>query len=165
MIDSLSKKNWYVLYTKPKNEIKSADLISSWGFEVYCPVIKTVKQWSDRKKKITEPLFKSYIFVCIQEHEREIVFEAPGAVRYLFWLGKPAIVRDDEIDAIKQFLSEDLDTTKALEFEYYQDLKIVQGVLKGHQGKYLYSKKGKLVLQIESLGIVIKAEVHQSQVV
>jgi len=161
----LSQKNWYVLYTKPKNEIKSAELISSWGYEVYCPVIKTVKQWSDRKKKVTEPLFKSYIFVCIEEHERELVFEAPGAVRYLFWLGKPAIVRDYEIEAIRQFLSQDLDTNRPVEFEYYQDLKIVQGALKGHEGKYLYSKKGKLVLQLESLGIVIKAEVHQSQVV
>ncbi len=159
------QKKWYVLYTKPKTEMRSADLISSLGIEVYCPVFKTVRQWSDRKKKVTEPLFKSYIFVFIEEEDRERVFEVPGVVRYLFWLGRPAIVRNVEIAAIRQFLSEDLDTTKPLGYEYNQDLKIVQGALKGHQGKYLYSKKGNLILQIESLGIVIKAEVHQSQVV
>jgi transcription antitermination factor NusG len=64
-----------------------------------------VSQWSDRKKIVSVPLFNSYIFVQIEEKERNRIFEITGAIRYLFWLGKPAMVRDSEIEAIKNWLS------------------------------------------------------------
>lgn len=97
--------NWYVVYTKPKWEIKVADRLNATGVHAYCPTITKTSQWSDRKKKITVPLFNSYIFVELDEKDRNKVFEVPGAVRYLFWLGKPAIVKDFEIEAIKEWLA------------------------------------------------------------
>ncbi len=57
---------WYVLYTKSRNEKKLTQLLSEKGFDVYCPLQETVKQWSDRKKKVQEPIFKSYIFVHLK---------------------------------------------------------------------------------------------------
>ena len=160
----MTNAHWYVLYTKPKNEKKVSETLSLLGIEVYCPLVKSIKIWSDRKKKVTEPLFKSYVFVRLEESQRDSVFEAHGAVRYLFWLGKPAIVRDEEISAIRDFLSETRDESKPLVFEHLQKVKIVNGPLKGQKGKYLYNKGNKLVLQVESLGIVVKAELHHSQV-
>lgn len=97
---------WYVLYTKPKSEKKVADTLEKMGVEVYCPLRTEVRQWSDRKKKIRVPLFTSYVFVNLLEHERDQVFEVPGAVRYLFWLRKPAVVKDQEIKTIKKWLDE-----------------------------------------------------------
>lgn len=97
--------NWYVVYTKPKWEIKVADRLNAIGVQAYCPLITKMSQWSDRKKKITVPLFNSYIFVRLEEKERNIIFEIPGAVRYLFWLGKPALVKETEIEAIQNWLS------------------------------------------------------------
>ncbi|MDT0651627.1 UpxY family transcription antiterminator, partial [Autumnicola edwardsiae] len=88
---------WYVLYTKPKWELKVYENLQKKDIKAYCPTVTEVKQWSDRKKKITAPLFRSYIFVYLAEKERSEVFEVPGVVRYLYWLGKPAIVRDVEI--------------------------------------------------------------------
>ena len=107
---------------------------------------------------------KKYLSGKPQAVVEEDVFEAYGAVRYLFWLGKPAVVRDEEITAIQEFLSEIKGTTKPLVFEYLQEVEILHGLLKGQKGKYLYNKGNKLVLQVESLGIVVKAEMHQSQV-
>jgi transcriptional antiterminator RfaH len=98
--------NWFVLYTKPKNEKKVASALSLLGMQVYCPLITVVKQWSDRKKTIQQPLLSSYIFVKLEEKDRSKVFDIPGVVRYLFWLGKPAIVRDFEINHIKELLQE-----------------------------------------------------------
>jgi transcription antitermination factor NusG len=161
----VTASNWYVLYTKPKNEKKVSETLGELGIEVYCPLVKSIKIWSDRKKKVTEPLFKSYVFVKIEESKRDDVFEAHGAVRYLFWLKKPAVVRNEEILAIQDFLSETRDESKPLVFEHMQEVKIVGGPLKDHKGKYLYNKGNKLVLQVESLGIVVKAEMHHSQVV
>lgn len=97
--------NWYVVYTKPKWEKKVAERLNDIGVTAYCPLVTKTSQWSDRKKTITVPLFNSYIFVQIEEKERSRVFEVSGAVRYLFWLGKPAAVKDSEIEAIRNWLS------------------------------------------------------------
>ena len=77
---------WYVLYTKSRQEKKVTEALNLLGVNAYCPVVTTMKQWSDRKKKVEEPLIKSYVFVNLEESNRDIVFEVPGVVRYLFWL-------------------------------------------------------------------------------
>ena len=97
--------NWYVVYTKPKWEKKVAERLNEIGVETYCPLVTKENQWSDRKKVVSVPLFNSYIFVQIEEKERNRIFEVTGAIRYLFWLGKPAMVRDSEIEAIRNWLS------------------------------------------------------------
>ena len=94
--------NWYVLYVQSRKEKKVAEMLQEMKVQVYCPHIKEIRQWSDRKKTIESPLFKSYVFVRLQDRERQLVFGVPGVVRYLFWLGKPAVVRDEEIQAIKK---------------------------------------------------------------
>lgn len=95
---------WHVIYTKPKAESRVAETLRKINVEVYCPMVTEVRQWSDRKKKLSVPLFRSYVFIRITEKERHKVFDVPGVVRYLYWLGKPALVRDAEIDTIKDWL-------------------------------------------------------------
>src|SRR5690554_7279042 len=77
---------WYALYTRPRNEKKVVQGLTSLGIEVYCPMVTEVRQWSDRKKKVALPLIPSYVFVRIAETKRSMVFEVPGVVRYLYWL-------------------------------------------------------------------------------
>ena len=98
--------NWYVIYTKPRNEKKVADRLTQLGITNYCPMVQEIKQWSDRKKKVERPLFSSYVFVCLPEHQRDLVFQVSGVVRYLFWLGKPAIISEQEIASLRSRLSE-----------------------------------------------------------
>lgn len=97
---------WFVLYTKSRSEKSVAEKLRAMNVEVYCPLIKTQRQWSDRVKVVEEPLFQSYCFVHLKEQQRSVVFGVPGLVRYLFWQGMPAIVRDSEIDSIKTMLNE-----------------------------------------------------------
>ena len=78
--------NWLVLYTKPHFEIKVAQILNSLGITAYCPTLKLIKQYSDRKKKAETPLLRSYVFVQIDDKERNRVFSVPGVIRYLFWL-------------------------------------------------------------------------------
>lgn len=96
---------WYVLYTRPKAEKRVADTLEKMKLTVFCPMTTQVRQWSDRKKKVSIPLFTSYVFVNLKEGERGKVFDVPGVVRYLYWLGKPAIVRDVDIEVIQNWLS------------------------------------------------------------
>lgn len=95
---------WHVIYTKPKAESRVAETLRKINVEVYCPMVTEVRQWSDRKKKLSVPLFRSYVFIRITEKERHKVFDVPGVVKYLYWLGKPALARDSEIDTIKNWL-------------------------------------------------------------
>lgn len=94
--------NWYVLYTKRNQEIKTAQIINnlSLNVEAFCPTITKIKTWSDRKKKVSAPLLNSIIFIKTNERNRNKVFVIPSVVRYLFWLGKPAIVKEKEIDQL-----------------------------------------------------------------
>jgi len=98
---------WHVIYTKPRNELKVASRIKTMGIEVYCPTRTEIRQWSDRKKKITIPLFSCYVFVKVDDKNRNRVFEVPGVVSFLFWLGKYAMVKEKELDAIKAWNNND----------------------------------------------------------
>lgn len=152
---------WYVLYTKPRNEKKTAKLLADKGVEVYCPVHEVVKQWSDRKKKIQEPLFRSYVFVRLEEYEKEQtpVLETPGAVRFLWWQKKPGIVREEEIEGIRQFLNDYKGAHLTVSMQVGQDVKVMEGPLKEQSGKILKLKGNKAILQLASLGWNVVAEV------
>ena len=99
--------NWYAIYTKPRNEKKVTETLNSMGIEAYCPMVTSIKQWSDRKKKVTAPVLPSYVFVKIEEQKRNEVFQVAGIVRYVYWLGKPAIIRAIEIEALQHSLAQD----------------------------------------------------------
>jgi transcriptional antiterminator RfaH len=105
---SSNADSWYVLYTKPRNEKKVAERLSAAGYNVYCPLHKVKRQWSDRMKVVEEPLFKGYLFIQVEDKRRDEVFNYPGAVRYLFWLRCPALVRSCEIQTIKKWPSQRL---------------------------------------------------------
>ena len=99
-------ESWHVIYTKPRAEKKVEERLNNFGIEAYCPVKQEVKQWSDRKKKILVPVLPSMVLVNIDEKERNNVFDIPGVVRYMFWLGKHAVVKEEEVDSLKNLLNQ-----------------------------------------------------------
>lgn len=152
-------KNWYVLIVKPKHEIRVKDRLVEMNIEAYCPLIKELKTWSDRKKTIYTPLFKSYVFVCLNKKERKDVFAIPGILRYLFWLRKPAIVRDEEIKIIKKWLSDEkIEGVSLSKFTPGKELTIKHGVLKNKNVIIKEVGKERVRLAIKNLGIVINIE-------
>ena len=146
-------KNWFVLYTKPKQELRVVDELSKIGINSYCPTVKMIKQYSDRKKKIEKPLIPSYIMVYIEESKRKSVFSIPGIVRYLFWLGKPAIVHENEINIMKKHLEGVYSSISISKLIIGQLYKISEGPLAGNTGKIVEMKKNKVKLELASLGM------------
>jgi len=151
--------NWYVVYTKPKWEKKVAERLNEIGVVAYCPLIEKTSQWSDRKKTISVPLFNSYIFVQIEERGRNRVFEVPGAVRYLFWLGKPATVRDSEIETIQNWLSAPATYDVTLD-QWKKGDKIVleSGPFVSQSAIIQEVKQNHYILILESLGCVLRVD-------
>ena len=151
--------NWYVLYTKPKWEKKVTEKLQQIGITAYCPVISKVQQWSDRKKKVEMPLFSSYVFVQVEERDRNAVFAVSGVIRYLFWLGKPAIVKDREIVAIQQWLLEpDFFEVEVRTWQPGDRVVLEQGVFKDQLAVVQEVKSSSYVLVLEALGCVLKVE-------
>jgi transcriptional antiterminator RfaH len=149
--------NWYVVYTKPKWEKKVAEQLNKIGVECYCPLIIQERQWSDRKKKVEVPLFNSYVFVQLADGDRNLVFQSAGVVRYLFWLGKPAIVKDKEIDIIKKGLSApDSCEISVLPFQVGDTIALDSGPFSNQTAIVQEVKNTHYVVVLESLGCVLK---------
>ncbi|MCC9061763.1 MULTISPECIES: UpxY family transcription antiterminator [Flavobacterium] len=150
-------KNWYVVYTKPKWEKKVAEKLNEIGIECYCPLIIQIKQWTDRKKKIEVPLFNSYVFVQLEDGDRNSVFQISGVVRYLFWLGKPAIVRDEEINIIKTSLaSPNLSDVSVSSIQVGDRIKLESGAFSNQDAIVQEISNTYYTLVLESLGCVLK---------
>lgn len=149
--------NWYVVYTKPKWEKKVAERLNEIGVHTYCPLITKVSQWSDRKKTITVPLFNSYIFVQVSEKERNSIFQVTGAIRYLFWLGKPAVVKDSEIDAIKEWLAiPDFYEVSVETLKQGDKIILESGPFASQSAIIQEVKQNHYILILESLGCLLK---------
>lgn len=149
--------NWYVVYTKPKWEKKVAERLNEIGVHTYCPLITKVSQWSDRKKTITVPLFNSYIFVQVSEKDRNSIFQVTGAIRYLFWLGKPAVVKHSEIDAIKEWLAiPDLYEVSVENWKQGDKIILESGPFVSQSAIIQEVKQKHYILILESLGCLLK---------
>lgn len=152
--------DWFVIYTKPRWEIKVTERLLNSGIEAYCPTIVEIRQWSDRKKKVKSPLFNSFVFVRLEEKDRQKVFEIPGVVRYLFWLEKPAVVRDDEIKTIKTWLDNDVFEEIQIEnLKPGEEVTINNGSFKGQKAIITESGKKRLRLVLKSLNCVVNVKI------
>ena len=163
-MDTPADKNWYVLYTKPRHEKKVAERLSEAGYTTYCPLHKVKRQWSDRIKVVEEPLFRSYIFINIEDHKREEVFTFPGNVRYLFWLRRPAVVRPVEIEAIQKWLGHyDHDSLEIEDITPGTLVRITSGQFMNEEAILLDQSRNNAVVQLKALGIQLSLDLHYNE--
>ena len=154
MIEGNAKK-WFVLCTKPRNELKVTERLTRIGVEVYTPTKIEVRQWSDRKKKVLVPLLPSMVLVQLLEKEVEVVFNVPGAVRFLFEHGKRASVSDEEVLAMKSYLENTYSAQKELEVGDTVKVPLLE------QEATLLSIKGKKCLaQLQKLGAIVSFQLQ-----
>lgn len=134
------------------------------GIETYLPLLKSLKIWSDRKKWVEEPLFRSYLFVHITMKEYQQVVQTDGVVRFITFEGKPVPVPDSQINAIKQFLdSDDAPDLMSGKFEIGDTVEVFRGNLKGLTGNLVeWRGKQKVKIEIESIGQSIILTVPKS---
>ena len=154
--------NWYVLIVNVRQEIQIAHNLERMGIETFCPTVLEIRQWSDRKKRIEVPLFKSYVFVRLEEKQRNQVFSVAGIVRYLFWLGKPAVVENREIDVIREWLESDgLEEDGLTSFFPGQKVVVAEGVMANKTAVVQKVGKNRLHLVLERLNMILNLEIDQ----
>ena len=152
-------EQWYALYTKPRWEKKVAKLLDEQGIENYCPINKVTRQWSDRKKVVLEPVFRGYVFVKIGGTEKWEVKKINGVLNFVYWLGKPAPIREEEILTIKKFLNEftNVEVTE-LSLKVNSTVRIKTGVLMNYQGVLVELIGNRARVKIESMGLQLSAQ-------
>ena len=148
-----AKTLWYAAYTNAKAEKKVASELVKQGIDHYLPLQLTIRQWSDRKKKVEIPLISSYIFVHITPKEHLPVLQVPGVVKIVHFCGKPVPIPEWQIRNLKILLGSDVPITSEFrDFEKGEDVQITQGPLKGLRGKIQHVKgQHKLVIGISAL--------------
>jgi len=132
-----------------------AERLQANGWEVFCPLKMEWRQWSDRKKKVQTPYFRSYVFAKFSmEEEKLALLQTPGVVKILFWLGKPAVIRDEEMQDVQRFFTiygdEDITTERMEVGASYQ---ISRGVWAGQSGVLVWQNADRAMLEIPSLNM------------
>jgi transcription antitermination factor NusG len=158
-------KIWYAVYTKPRWEKKVDALLREQGVESYCPLNRVRKKWSDRMKWVDEPLFKSYVFVRVYPQDQTKVRMVDGVLNYVYWLGKPAVIKDAEIEDIRRFLGEHSDVL-LVPMDIKPDDRVVirSGILMDKTAVVQRVLQHTVEVVIESLGYKLVAKVDRSKV-
>src|SRR5690606_4813305 len=136
-INNTVQPKWYAIYTRSRAEKKLNELLTKKGIECFLPLRKTLKQYSDRKKWVEEPLLRSYLLVRVTEKDYFEVLNTAGAVRYVCFEGKAAPIPDSHIIALQNLV---LNRPKDLEVEMRElspgeMMEVTDGPLKGVVGE------------------------------
>jgi transcriptional antiterminator RfaH len=157
---------WHVLVTRSRHEKKSAQLLTSKGLEVYLPLQKVMRQWSDRKKLVDVPLFSGYIFIRYDESRRQEVLNVPGIVRFVRYDKQDATIPEDQVRAIRMAIDEDIemDVTE-LRFTEGEEIRIISGPFRGVYGKIInYNSRKKIMISIDIIGKNIVIETGKTRI-
>jgi transcription antitermination factor NusG len=157
----LLTREWNVVYTTARSEKLVYERLLEENISAYLPLYTTIRVWKDRKKKVELPLFNSYVFVFVNRKEHYTVTQIPGVVRFVYYLKKPAVVRQKEINAIKRFLNKT--EGMSIKVQKGDTVEIASGPMEGVYGKVMRVGKDKIILQIEQLNLSLTAEVSKGQ--
>ena len=161
-------RHWHALYVKSRAEKKVLSQLEEMGIKAYLPLITRVKQWSDRRKKVEEPLFKSYVFVFSNEKEHIPILNVYGVVKFVSFERKAVIVPENEIIAIKRYIDnpdENEDERDHMVLEKGQTVRVTNGPMQGLKGTLISVKnKNHLLVYIESVGQHLLVSIPRTKV-
>ncbi len=149
MIKQQVDKKWFVIYTRTRWEKKVDLLLKQKGIDSYCPVRTVRNQWADRKKNVELPLFNSYVFVNINYKEELKVRQTHGVINFIYYMGKPAVVRNQEIEEIQEILcrNQEIEVSSIRDLNIGDRVLIKNGALCNHEGNVI-QVAGKTVLMV-----------------
>jgi len=158
---------WYAIYTRPNREKKIYELLQEEQIQCYLPLLKKLKQWSDRKKWIKEPLFKGYLFVKVSNKEFFNILNVQGVVKYVSFGGKAQAIPESQIESIITFINqEDKEISITQEnISKGEKAEVLIGALKGLQGEIVQiNGQSRILIRIETLGSCLYTNISKDEV-
>jgi|SRR5665213_833994 len=157
--------NWYAISTRYQHEKFVALALSNKNYEVYLPLYRSVRQWQDRVKQLTLPLFPGYIFICEGMDRQLQILTTPGVICIVGWGGRPAIVPQAQLDKVRQIIESRLSIESHPYLTCGDRVGVKTGPLAGLEGILIRKKNGaRLVVSMEMLGRSAAIEIDVSNV-
>ena len=156
-----SEKSWYAIYVRSRHEIKVAEQLKQKGISHLVPMIKEVRQWSDRKKKVKVPLFRGHVFVNIDLLKEKIsVVQSEGVVKFIGIKGVPSMIPPHEIRWLN-ILNDHADTVHhEISHKVGERVNVIGGPFKGVQGEVVEIRNtSRLLISFESISQVVSIEI------
>jgi transcription antitermination factor NusG len=153
ILSAAGTRNWYALFTRYQHEKAFASALSNKNHEVYLPLFRSVRQWQDRAKQLFLPLFPGYVFIRGGMDRQLQILTTPGIIRIVGWGGRPAIVPQNQLDAVRQIIESNLDVETHPFLQFGDRVRVKTGPLKGLEGVLTRKKReAHLVVSMEMLG-------------
>jgi transcription antitermination factor NusG len=154
------ERKWHAVYTRPGKEKRIADLLTKKKIKNYLPLNKIERQESRGKKIISEPLFPGYVFLYLNDQEQASFYQTPDIINFVYWLNKPVVINNDEINAIRHFLNEySYARLEKIPVKPNDDLRAINEPLMRRNGNVLEVAVAAVKLMLPSLGHMLIAEV------
>lgn len=169
-MDEHNEKHWHALYVRSRSEKKVQSQLEDMGIEAYLPLITVVKQWSDRRKKVEEPLFKSYVFVYSSDKQYIQILNVYGVVKFVCFEKEAVVVPENQILAIKKFVKdyehgEEYKMRNDEDLKVGQKVRIINGPMKGLVGRLdTICNKRHLIVYIDVVGQCIPVHIPRAKV-
>ena len=162
----MTEKKWYAVYTKSRCEKKVHAALQERGIDAYLPLVKSIRQWTDRKKEVEIPLINSYLFVQLDPNHYKDILSINGIVSFITFSQKPAVIGNEQMDAFRAFVTNYEKVENCTEtFEKGDIVKIARGPMKGYIGEVIEQKgKHKLLFQIAQIGLNLLIEIPKSHI-
>ena len=165
MEDKRRESHWYALYTRPRVEKRVASILEEKEIRAFLPTRSVIRQWSDRKKIVEEPLFPSYVFVFADLAERYRSLQSKGVVRMVQFNGKPAQIPEEQIETIYRILDGGYDPEPHQYLREGDEVEIVAGPLTGIKGYFLEGRGNKrLIISVHALQQSFAIELRRGQI-
>jgi transcription antitermination factor NusG len=159
------QKNWYAVYTKPNYEKKVSLLFTKKRIENFCPLNNIKIKPSRRNKLLQEPLFKSYVFVNLFDKDIHALKQTDGVISLLYWMGNPAIIKEDEIEIIKEFINDYQNIELERTHVNTNDMvRVIDGPTYSIEGKILALKNKTVKVNLPSLGYTMIAKIEDESI-
>ena len=151
---------WYALYTRPRYEKKVELQLTEKEIEVYLPLLTVLRQWSDRKKKVEEPLFRGYVFVHILPENRILSLKVDGVVKMVGFGGKPSVIPDNQIESIRILLEGGASLERSDYLQAGDEVKVMQGQFEGIKGRLIEKRnQRRFVINIDAIRQSVALEI------
>ncbi|MFN8246548.1 MAG: UpxY family transcription antiterminator [Ferruginibacter sp.] len=159
-------KNWYAVYTKPRCEKKVTALLTKKKIENYCPMNKVARAGQyDYRNGVFEPLFQNFVFVRVNEMEMNTVRNLNDVVNFVYWLGRPAMIKDVEIESIQQFMGEYVHAeVEKMPVNRNEMVRIISTPGFEMEGNLVTMKNNKVRVILPSLGFALISETEKVHV-
>ena len=154
-------EKWIAVYTKSRHEKVVIQELENKNIEAYCPIFKERRQWSDRKRWVEFPLFRSYVFAKIELKNSIYILQTMGVHHIIKFQGNISIIPDEIIQNIKSMIDGGFTVEQVEYFVKGDEVIVVDGPLKGMDGIVVKIKnENKLVLKVAAIQQAIAVQIH-----